>query len=249
MSEGDTRNTTTMRNAIQSSCAEGVVLVSSTGNLDAAKNIFADTICYPAAYPEVIGVGSVNSAMEVSTFSLQTIAVNVCAPGERLLFATLNETGRIYGSGTSFASPCVAATLALVKQLAPTLPNEAYFTLLEERAVDLGENGFDSAYGFGFLDLYHLFHSSWFTMHTQNDTLQVDGWIHEDQSRMLILSTLTAENQLLQSAIRSFTPTLSPLSIAVPLAQNTSLALLFQVDELLHPLENPKEYLLAAPSV
>jgi subtilisin family serine protease len=84
----------------------GCILVAASGNNG------AETRYWPAAYPGVIAVGSVNADARASAFSTRGGHVALCAPGERVL--TLGLSGYQFATGTSFAAPFVAATAALM---------------------------------------------------------------------------------------------------------------------------------------
>ena len=52
-------------------------------------------------------------------------------------------------SGTSFASPIVAAVSALVLPIAPSLSNTQLISLLEQSVDDIGPVGYDTSFGYG----------------------------------------------------------------------------------------------------
>lgn len=83
----------------------GCVLVAASGNNG------EETRYWPAAYPEVIAVGSVGVEKEPSAFSTRGDHVALCAPGERI--HTLGLEGYQRATGTSFGAPFVAAVAAL----------------------------------------------------------------------------------------------------------------------------------------
>lgn len=93
--------------AIQYAVANGVTVVSSAGNT-------GGEVGYPAAYQNVIAVGSVNREGEVSWFSSDGQEVRVAAPGEDI-YSTLPK-GQ-YGSmtGTSMAAPFVSGVAGLLQ--------------------------------------------------------------------------------------------------------------------------------------
>ena len=92
--------------AVAYATARGCTLVAASGNSGDRRTY------WPAAYPEVISVGSVGPDGRVSAFSTSGDHVSVCAPGERVRTATVQ--GYQNATGTSFASPFVAATAALL---------------------------------------------------------------------------------------------------------------------------------------
>lgn len=75
------------------------------------------------------------------------------APGEMLLVATEDGVGR--ASGTSFATPMVAGAAALLQTRWEWLQQhpEATADILFKTATDLGEEGVDSTYGWGLLNV------------------------------------------------------------------------------------------------
>jgi subtilisin family serine protease len=57
------------------------------------------------------------------------------------------------GSGTSFATPHVVGAVALVLSVRPQLSRDEVVDLLESTALDLGDPGFDTEYGWGLVDV------------------------------------------------------------------------------------------------
>lgn len=94
--------------------AEAVAFATRRGTtLIAASGNSGDTRVYwPAAFPEVIAVGSVSLGGAPSSFSTRGEHVAICAPGERILTAGLD--GYQCATGTSFAAPFAAAAAALL---------------------------------------------------------------------------------------------------------------------------------------
>ena len=166
MSWGTTANSSTLYSAIKTAYDAGAILVAAAGNV--TSEVPQGSLIYPAAYDEVIGVGSVNSTMEVSSFSQQTAAVYVCAPGANVCEGS---------SGTSFASPCVAGVAALVSQINPGISPIGFQLLLEERTIDLGLQGYDAAYGYGFVRLDQLFGQTWYQINMLGKGLGINGWM------------------------------------------------------------------------
>jgi subtilisin family serine protease len=84
----------------------GCVLVAASGNS------YCEATYWPAAYPGVIAVGSVDVDGAVSAFTTRGTHVALCAPGERVRSTGL--TGYQNVTGTSFAAPFVTAAAALL---------------------------------------------------------------------------------------------------------------------------------------
>ncbi len=86
----------------------------------AAGNAGNNIPWYPASLKNVLSVAATNASDLKWTKSTFGIEVDVCAPGERVLLTSQNNS-YINGSGTSFAAPIVAGAAALLKAYHPEL--------------------------------------------------------------------------------------------------------------------------------
>ncbi len=133
----------------------GVVFVAAAGNESAS------TPDYPAAYPEVIAVGAVDSSDYVAFFSNQ--GVELTAPGINILSTYLRNRYAIL-SGTSMSTPHVSGLVALMQSVhysiyGTVLPvgtetdtsNTTVRGILHITADDMGSPGYDSDYGYGII--------------------------------------------------------------------------------------------------
>lgn len=119
---------------------KGVILVASVGNDENS------TLDYPAAYDEVIDVGSVNEKGEWPTFSNYNERVFVVAPGEEV---------SIYGttvSGTSFSATLVSGLAAVAKCMNDSVDGEQFANIIAETAVRTDDREYDTYYGYGIID-------------------------------------------------------------------------------------------------
>ena len=142
-----------LRAAITAASNAGIVLVAAAGNSGPGAN----TVGYPAKYPEVIAVAATDSANTVASFSSRGPEVELAAPGVSIL-STYFGVSYATLSGTSMASPHVAGAAALVigSGIKDTngdgLVNDEVRAILDGTAHDLGAAGRDTAYGYGLVD-------------------------------------------------------------------------------------------------
>ena len=86
--------------------ARGCILIAASGNNG------QETRYWPAAFPDVIAVGAVGEARVPTGFSTRGNHVALCAPGQKILTASID--GYQTASGTSFAAPFVTAAVGLL---------------------------------------------------------------------------------------------------------------------------------------
>jgi len=113
-----------LADAVAYAVSNGVTVVGAAGN-NASPTVF-----YPAAYPDVIAVGSIDPNLSLSSFSNYGDGIDVFAPG-RDIISTHIDGGYIYKSGTSFAAPHVSAMIALAKTLGLTIAFDGGVLTLE----------------------------------------------------------------------------------------------------------------------
>lgn len=112
MSMGGAPPRRSWREACELAYQKGIIFCSAAGN-----NV--GFVVWPAAYEEVVAVAAVNTNSLSWSGSCRGPAVEICAPGEKVYVARSNKDGDNwiydygYGSGTSHATPHVAAAAAL----------------------------------------------------------------------------------------------------------------------------------------
>ena len=150
MSLGSTTKVTAVTNAIQYARSKGVTVIAAAGNSRSSGS----PISYPAADNGVIAVAATDANDRYGTYSNSGSYVDVAAPGSNILSTSPVALGSSYMSmsGTSMASPHVAAVAALLKSKDPALTPDRLEAALESTAVDLGIKGFDPDYGSGRID-------------------------------------------------------------------------------------------------
>lgn len=132
--------------------AAGIVHFASAGN-DALP-----LVAYPAAYPSVNAVAALDADGELAQFSNYGDDLAYSAPGVNIY--STDRTGSfgygpgdyILASGTSFSSPYAAGVAALVISRDPDWSAIDVEEIIEQSATDLGDSGWDSTYGWGFVN-------------------------------------------------------------------------------------------------
>ncbi len=134
-------------NAVAYARSKGVVVIAAAGN---ARRSGSPT-SFPAADPGVIAVAATAGDDSIAPYSNQGAYVDVAAPGSDI---TSTYPGNRYGrmSGTSMATPHVAAVAALLKAADRALSPDQVELALTSSAVDLGAPGRDDDFGAGRID-------------------------------------------------------------------------------------------------
>jgi subtilisin family serine protease len=131
---------------IKRASANGFVIVAAAGN--GGPNAPS---AYPAAVPSVVAVTAVDSANRVYRYANQGTYIGVAARGVGVPAAS--PDGKVSGfTGTSFATPHVAAVIARCVQRLGKRAGLSCVNAMENGAKDLGAPGRDTVYGFGLVD-------------------------------------------------------------------------------------------------
>jgi subtilisin family serine protease len=122
-------STTAMSSAIDFALRRGVVVVGAAGN-EGSKRKF-----YPAAHPGVLSVAATDSSDRLYGWSNRGSWVRLAAPGCAL--TTKPRRRWSVWCGTSFATPVVAGTAALMKSIRPRMPRAEIEGALMRRSVNI----------------------------------------------------------------------------------------------------------------
>lgn len=121
--------------------ANGSVLVAAAGNGTTCGG--AANLVYPAAFDHVIAVSSVGPydnhervLGNPSTTHQHNASVDICAPGYDVALSTAPGV-YLTGNGTSFASPMVSGTVALMLAANPCLTPDQVEMILEATAANI----------------------------------------------------------------------------------------------------------------
>ena len=139
----DTSASSVIRTAADYMRSRGGLVVVAAGNNGTLLS-FADS-------ESIISVSATTSSDVRAGWSNYGSSIDVAAPGAGL-WTTNNSGGYSSVSGTSFAAPATAATIALIMAANPSLSPVEVEGVLESSAVDLGDPGFDPVFGNGRVD-------------------------------------------------------------------------------------------------
>ena len=108
MSFGTAKYSETLKKAVEDANAAGIIMVASAGN----RGEEAETMDYPAAYPEVLSVGAVNGEKQICGFTSKKEDADIFAPGEKVWTQGVSgiDSGRWnqYCHRTCNGSGCIA---------------------------------------------------------------------------------------------------------------------------------------------
>lgn len=129
-----------LRAAIKRAYNAGILIIAAAGN--------NGYVAYPAAYPEVMAIGSVNSKGDLSSFSPLQGAVELLAPGELITATDVFDTVSTH-SGTSYAAPHVTAIASKLWERDPSV-SASYIRCVLDVSANLFNSG--TQYGYGMID-------------------------------------------------------------------------------------------------
>jgi thermitase len=146
MSLGNYAQADFLHDAIKYAYDHDVVMVAASGNDNTERP------GYPAAYPEVFAVAATTSKKERADFSNYGDYIDVAAPGDSIA-STYPGSQYAALSGTSMASPHVAALAGLIRSVNPELSADEVMEIMRKSAIDLGDKGRDIYFGYGEIDV------------------------------------------------------------------------------------------------
>ena len=138
--------------ALQALKDSGTICVAAAGNEGNKTNY----ISYPAAYDSTISIAAVDSNLQIGVFSSYNEYVDFAAPGVAITSLSTEVGKKSTLNGTSMAAPHVSAIVANLKSFNKNLTFDQVKELLKAHAVDLGDEGRDDHFGWGFIDVSDL---------------------------------------------------------------------------------------------
>jgi len=147
LSLGYIENSVVIREAVNLAVSKGIIVVAAAGNWghDGSPRFF------PASLPGVVAVASTDADGNLSYFSNRGDYVDIAARGSSVVSAG-RDGGLLKLSGTSMATPKVAAVLAEIRHRNPSWSAEQVINHVLATATDAGPTGPDGAYGYGIVN-------------------------------------------------------------------------------------------------
>ncbi len=194
ISLGDTYDSAALNEACDQAAAEGVILVAAAGN-DGENSVY-----YPAACSSVVSVGSIEQDGEHSDFSTYNEYVDAAAPGRGILTSTKSGTkvGYYKMTGTSAATPQVAAMAAMVKSLDQSVDSNGFMDILKRSCIDKGKTGRDDYFGYGLIDLDRAYRYMTETFSMYKASLSCKLYAYDEKTKTPAV-TLKKGNRVLPS--------------------------------------------------
>ena len=137
MSLGGATGTTELKTAVKYAYNKGVILLAAAGN--EGEETYGNRKFYPASYDEVICVGAVNKEAKRTAFSQRNNTVFVVAPGYSY-YSTYKNNGYGYMSGTSQATPIVAAAAAVMLSANPDMTEQEFRNYITKNATPVDDD-------------------------------------------------------------------------------------------------------------
>lgn len=151
MSFGRSTESAALKSAIEHAKSKGAILVAASGNDGVAS------VAYPAAYDEVIAVGSVDNGDNRASFSNYGPALDVVAPGISIRTTSDSSNGYLSVSGTSMSAPLVSGGLGLIKDIHNSYSTDELKNILlenTEKISAMGSNNRIDDVGYGVINIY-----------------------------------------------------------------------------------------------
>ncbi len=148
LSLGTSQSSDLLLAAINYALSQGVVIVAAAGNDGVGQ------ISYPAAYPGVVAVGSIDATGQRASFSNYGPQMDIVAPGVGL--TTVTTDGQMSFSGTSSSAPLVAGAIAGLISTNPGMTAQQAVDLLVQYADYTGpvtDSSTNDFYGNGAVDM------------------------------------------------------------------------------------------------
>lgn len=130
ISMGIKNNSKELYNVIKKAYTAGIIIIAAAGNY------MESDILYPAAYPEVICVGSKNKSDEIMSPKSVSEKNIIYLPGEYISSATTNNGYKSF-SGTSISTPILTGIISLMLENNPDITQKDIYDYFSETSLNI----------------------------------------------------------------------------------------------------------------
>lgn len=148
----DSIEETMLKEALDQAIDKDIIVITAAGNGNDNKQGIDVGNIWPACYPNVVTVSAIGQDYVIASFSNYGKVIDLCAPGVDIN-STYLDNEFVKMSGTSMACPFVSGAAALLLTDDPTMSHLQVVEGLKSIAIDLGETGVDTYYGYGLVNL------------------------------------------------------------------------------------------------
>lgn len=146
ISIGTPNDNEVLRDAIAYAAEKNVIVVAAAGGSE-------EKPYYPAAYETVIGVAALDEECKPIEGTASNKSIFITAPGSQIIGLSTYDGYNRDEMGASFAAVHVTAMAAFAKEVYPDMSAEQFTKIIQMSAVDLGDEGYDTQYGWGKIDI------------------------------------------------------------------------------------------------
>ena len=196
LSLGTATNTLAIRNAVNHAFNMGAIIVAATGN---GGQTSSTAVSFPAALPNVIGVGGTQNGTHRVEWSSYGTGINVVAPS--FWHTTTNTGGYATVHGTSISTPIVSGIVSLIWEIFPAATQTQIFDLIQNNTRQL-MGGFNLQTGHGLVDMEATLLAARGLaqgLPTGTGTIEMTGWVFGQASQGPVVTSST--NDILSAQV------------------------------------------------
>lgn len=202
VSMGLAEDSQALDDAVTYAKSKNCLIVAATGNL------YRSFIDNPARNPDVVGVGAIDESDLKTPYSNYGDGVSIVALGNRIYSTGWEVANNVnnykYSNGTSFSTPQVAGTAALIISKDSSLTSDQVKKRLissAKKVTAMGNTGYSIEYGYGKLDAYAALtfdktppEASLSLYKENNGTYSIKGTIVDDKNSSLSYTNIPDSN-------------------------------------------------------
>ncbi|MFC5221922.1 S8 family serine peptidase [Bifidobacterium leontopitheci] len=156
VSQSTVNDSGTLQAAVTYAQSKGSLVVASAGNRNTSSDT-RDGLRYPAAWPDVLGVGAADTSFHTSADSIEGPQVDILAPGMAVTSTIPKGVDCVFSTdaaATSYATAYASGVAALVAQRHPDESASQWLQRIEASGNRPDPDARDNARGWGMINPY-----------------------------------------------------------------------------------------------